>query len=825
MAVAVSVLIIEDSEPDAELLTLELEHAGYDPKYEIVDTPEAMAAALDKQSWDVILCDYVMPHFSGLDALRIVQERGLDTPFIMVSGKIGEDVAIDTMLVGAQDYVLKSNLGRLAPAVRREIRDAVGRRRANEARRQAEEALQRAYDEQEQRIAERTVELLQANLLLSKEIEVRKFAEEAMRESEERFRLMADNSPVILWVTDAEGGNRFVNRTFSEFFGVTFEQVEGGSWQPLVHPDDAPQYIGAFLRSVREHTPFSGEARLRRADGEWRWLAASGHPRFSDSGEFLGHVGISIDITDRKLAEEALRESEVRYHTLFEAIDEGFCIIEVIFDENEKPIDYRFLEINPAFERQTGLIDAQGKRMRELAPKHEEHWFEIYGRIALTGEPARFQNRAEQLHRWYDVYAFRFGRPEDRQVAILFNDITARKGIDDELARAQADAERQAGELQSFMSSMADGLVVIDADGECLYINEAGRKMLEIPEEELCANWINNYERYTLDGELLRQEETAFHWALLGETVKDRRYKMVAPWGKEVTVSASGSPIRDAEGRIVGATLVLRDQKERIELERERQTMYERERHIAEVLQHALIPPMESLRVETCSIAVKYEPALKEAEVGGDFYDFFDLGDGKVGIVIGDVAGKGLVAAVYVAAARHAIRSYAYLFPSPAKILTLANEALCRGQLEDNGDSSMLTVFLAVVDTRTGVVTYANAGHDPPVVLDATGGINELDGLHDLPLAVACDYEYSEAKRRLEPEDTVVVVTDGITEARPKSIELFGKDGIVSFLMRNRETPLDKIPTGLLEAARSHAEGDLKDDAAIVVFACETGQG
>jgi signal transduction histidine kinase/ActR/RegA family two-component response regulator len=154
-------------------------------------------------------------------------------------------------------------------------------------------------------------------------------------------------------------------------------------------------------------------------------------------------------------ARERLRESESRFSMLFDSIDEGFCIIEVLFDGDGKPADYRFLVTNPAFATQTGLVDAQGKRMRELAPHHEQHWFEIYGRIALTGEPARFENRAEELHRWYDVYAFRVGRPEDRQVAILFNDITRRKEADEALRTANlqlAEADRRKDEFLAVLS-------------------------------------------------------------------------------------------------------------------------------------------------------------------------------------------------------------------------------------------------------------------------------------------------------------------------------------------------------------------------------------
>jgi PAS domain S-box-containing protein len=131
-------------------------------------------------------------------------------------------------------------------------------------------------------------------------------------------------------------------------------------------------------------------------------------------------------------------EAEAKYRKLFDTLIEGFCTIEVIFDSRNHPTDYRFLEINPAFERQTGLHDVQGKLMRELAPNHEQHWFDIYGKIALTGEPLRFENEARALGRFYEVCAYRVGGPESRKVAILFNDITERK-VSERKLRAQVE--------------------------------------------------------------------------------------------------------------------------------------------------------------------------------------------------------------------------------------------------------------------------------------------------------------------------------------------------------------------------------------------------
>ena len=145
----------------------------------------------------------------------------------------------------------------------------------------------------------------------------------------------------------------------------------------------------------------------------------------------------AVDITARKVAEEKLSESEQHYRLLFNSIDEGFCIIEMIFDENEKPVDINLLDVNPAFQKQTGLTYTKGKNMRHLIPGIEEYWFEIYGKVALAGEPVRFTNHAESVQRWYDVYAFRFGLPSGRQVGILFNDITLRKCSEEEIKRSK----------------------------------------------------------------------------------------------------------------------------------------------------------------------------------------------------------------------------------------------------------------------------------------------------------------------------------------------------------------------------------------------------
>jgi PAS domain S-box-containing protein len=238
------------------------------------------------------------------------------------------------------------------------------------------------------------------------------------------------------------------NRAFYDWLGASREQTQG---VPLCDLGDHEWKASGLWPSLKSTLSDDREFQTVEFEGAFpnvgRRTVLLDARRLARDGAALILLAFR-DITERKQAEQARRESDNRFRALFESMDEGYCVVEMIFDEEDHPIDYRFLEVNPAFERQTGIKDARGRLMREIAPDHEQHWFDIYGRIAITGETLRFDNPAAALRRYFEVCAFRVGPPELRQVGIVFNDITERKNLDRqrELALAQEEALRKGAE-------------------------------------------------------------------------------------------------------------------------------------------------------------------------------------------------------------------------------------------------------------------------------------------------------------------------------------------------------------------------------------------
>src|SRR5574341_384138 len=266
-------LLIEDSADNVALLLDELTRGGFEPAYACVDTPAAMSDALAREPWDVILSNYSLPHFSAPAALALLKDSGLDIPFVIVSGAIGEDPMTAAMHAGANDYVRHENLARLVPAIDRELRAA--RVRA-----------------------------------------ARQLMEAALREAEAKYRALVEQIPAGVHILAlAEGGGTFtvlVNPQFERMLGFSEAEwmADPDLWRKQLHPDDCERVLAEAVRlSAPDAGPFIAEYRMLTRDGQVVWLrdetvvvrGSSGQPQYLQS--------IRLDITDRKRVEADLLEA------------------------------------------------------------------------------------------------------------------------------------------------------------------------------------------------------------------------------------------------------------------------------------------------------------------------------------------------------------------------------------------------------------------------------------------------------------------------------------------------------------------------------------
>ncbi|MBD2115229.1 MULTISPECIES: PAS domain S-box protein [Cyanophyceae] len=415
-------------------------------------------------------------------------------------------------------------------------------------------------------------------------------AEAALRQSEERFRTVTATVPQLIWTAMPDGRVDYMSDQWADYVGLTPQQLHGWNWQQVTHPEDLPNTERDWQHCLQSGEPLEIQHRFRHHTGEWRWQLVRGVPIKDADGIIRQWVGTCTDIQGEVDIKEALRESEAKYRSLFDSIDEGFCIIEVLFDATGNAFDYRFLEANAAFEKQTGLVDVIGKTVREFAPKMESHWFELYGRIALTGVPERFENTAQELGRFYDVYAFRMGEPQERKVAVLFNDISDRKRIEDERKRAEQDL-RESEEWARLAIQVAKlGGWRLHLDTNLVEMDERMREIWGESEDTVMVPLPQVLERMHPDDR--ERVSTAVNGALEPQSAGtyEIEYRIVWNDGTERWVLAKGQAQFDGAGefrRTVDFFGILLDITDRKQADVERELLLQREQSAREEAEQA----------------------------------------------------------------------------------------------------------------------------------------------------------------------------------------------------------------------------------------------
>lgn len=401
------VLNVEDSEADRALLARHLKRAGYDLIMDRVDTAETMKAALDSGAWEVILCDYSMPQFNALSALALVKEMKLDIPFIIISGTVGEALAVEAMRSGAHDYLMKDNLIRLGPTIERELHESENRR----ARRRAEDDL---------------------------------------LTSERNYRLLFDQNPLPMWVFDRET-LRFlaVNKAAIVHYGFSREEFLAMTIEDIRTPEEIA-VLKRILAQREQGAKHHGIAKHRKKDGTLIDVEITAHSIDFDGRS--AEMVLANDVTEKFRTEEQL----LLQSAALESAANGIVITDV---------DGKIIWVNPAFTQSSGYSEAEvvGKNPRLLkSGKQDKSFYRKMWNTVLSGKVWRdtIINRRKDGTLYY----------EDLTITPIRNaagSITRFVGIQHDITeRKLAEEAQKASELRyrRLFESAKDGILIVDAD-------------------------------------------------------------------------------------------------------------------------------------------------------------------------------------------------------------------------------------------------------------------------------------------------------------------------------------------------------------------------
>jgi PAS domain S-box-containing protein len=402
--------------------------------------------------------------------------------------------------------------------------------------------------------------------------------------AEETFRALAENSPDVIDRFDRELKHIYVNPAGLRLHGKSANLVIGKTIEETEVPEP---YRSLWKESIEKvfHTgqPTTVDNYFPTKNGP-RFYQSHCVPEFGVDGTVANVLAVSRDLTEAKLAEQALRQSEQQYRSLFSGITEGFALHEIICNEKNEPCDYRFLEINPAFERLTGLKreNVMGRLVSEVLPGIEPHWVKTYGAVALTGHPAQFENYSSALGKHYEVFAY---CPAPRQFAVLFMDITERKRAEQALFEANQ-------RLQAVMQAVPVGVSFSD-DPTCQNItgNPAVLAQFEVrPEDNLSASAPDakapgRKVRFFRDGRQITDADLPLQRAVVeNKAILPTELEVRLPSGRRWFADVSGAPIRDGEGKVLGGVAVTVDITARKQAEEALRISERHERERAEEL-------------------------------------------------------------------------------------------------------------------------------------------------------------------------------------------------------------------------------------------------
>lgn len=387
-------------------------------------------------------------------------------------------------------------------------------------------------------------------------------AEEALRENEQQFRELAEGIPQLAWTAYPDGGIYWYNQRWYQYTGTTPRQMEGWGWQSVHDPKELPKVVERWKISIATGEPFDMVFPLLGADGVFRPFLTRVMPLRDAQGRVVRWFGTNTDISEQRRIEEALRQSEERYRSLFENMSEGFAHCKMLFDDRGRPVDFIYLNVNRAFGMLTGLENVVGKRVTEVIPGIKEsdpELLEAYGRVALTGQPERFEVKVKSLDMWFSISVY--GPAREHFVAV-FDVITERKRAEEALRQNE---ERWATTLRS----IGDAVISTCARGKVIFMNEVAQTLTGWPlvdaqgkDLETVFNIVNEVTR-------VRSESPVSRVIHQGQTVGLANHTaLISRDGTEYPIEDSAAPIRNKDGEITGIVLVFHDVVEKRKAEK-----------------------------------------------------------------------------------------------------------------------------------------------------------------------------------------------------------------------------------------------------------------